>query len=378
MSSQGTAGQLLISGGGAAPTWTSTFPGVPPAPLTAGGVVYGTGSAVAVSAPGTAGQVLVSQGAGAPIWSSSTGSSISQGDSKVEVTDTGSNGKINFTCDNVDVADFNNGIIVFNNTGADQDFRIEGDTNTNLFFVDASTDRIGIGTSTPVSTLEINSFLPIVTWTDNNDSAASRIFQDDSKFQIDVDFANTKSGTYLAFNTDGSEKARLNGGGELLIGTTSTTANGGLLQLASGITFPATQVAATNANTLDDYEEGTWTPTITGSTSAGTATYATRVGRYTKIGNIVQYECYISYSSGTGTGDLRVTGLPFTSSSSYYAPAACTLENITLTANNYAVPYVQNSNTYVAMAQNPTGGGARAGIPYDVAGEIMLQGTYSV
>ena len=188
----------------------------------------------------------------------------------------------------------------------------------------------------------------------------------------------------LVFSTspDGTgspvERMRIPAAGGVQAITTISVGNATPAASGAGITFPATQSASTDANTLDDYEEGTWTPTITGSTSAGTATYATRVGRYTKIGNIVQYECYISYSSGTGTGDLRVTGLPFTSSSSYYAPAACTLENITLTANNYAVPYVQNSNTYVAMAQNPTGGGARAGIPYDVAGEIMLQGTYSV
>ncbi|MEZ4156371.1 MAG: hypothetical protein R3B52_00125 [Candidatus Paceibacterota bacterium] len=47
--------------------------------------------------------------------------------------------------------------VVWNEDGADSDFRIEGDTATNLFFVDASTDRIGIGTSTPAATLSIDS-----------------------------------------------------------------------------------------------------------------------------------------------------------------------------------------------------------------------------
>jgi hypothetical protein len=41
------------------------------------------------------------------------------------------------------------GTFVFNDSGADKDFRIEGDTNANLFFTDASTDRIGIGTDSP-------------------------------------------------------------------------------------------------------------------------------------------------------------------------------------------------------------------------------------
>jgi hypothetical protein len=45
------------------------------------------------------------------------------------------------------------GAVVFNDAGADVDFRVEGDTDANLLFVDASTDRVGIGTSTPVSAL---------------------------------------------------------------------------------------------------------------------------------------------------------------------------------------------------------------------------------
>jgi hypothetical protein len=48
-----------------------------------------------------------------------------------------------------------NGAVVMNENGADFDVRIEGDTNTNLFFTDASTDRIGIGTSTPGATLDV-------------------------------------------------------------------------------------------------------------------------------------------------------------------------------------------------------------------------------
>ena len=47
------------------------------------------------------------------------------------------------------------GSFVFNETGADKDFRIEGDSEANLFFADASTDRIGIGTATPAAPLEV-------------------------------------------------------------------------------------------------------------------------------------------------------------------------------------------------------------------------------
>ena len=54
----------------------------------------------------------------------------------------------------------------------------------------------------------------------------------------------------------------------------------------NGITFPATQVASADANTLDDYEEGTFTPTVTYS-GTNTPSHASQIGRYTKIGRIV-------------------------------------------------------------------------------------------
>ena len=81
----------------------------------------------------------------------------------------------------------------------------------------------------------------------------------------------------------------------------------------TGITFPATQSASTDANTLDDYEEGTWTPAIGGSSTDPTVTYSYRSGVYNKIGNMVyvQFGIKISAISG-GSGELRITGLPFT------------------------------------------------------------------
>ena len=48
------------------------------------------------------------------------------------------------------------GAVVFNDAGADVDFRVEGDTDANLLFVDASTDRVGIGTNTPDALLNVD------------------------------------------------------------------------------------------------------------------------------------------------------------------------------------------------------------------------------
>ena len=79
------------------------------------------------------------------------------------------------------------------------------------------------------------------------------------------------------------------------------------------IQFPATQNASSNANTLDDYEEGTWTPVLEGSTTNPTATYnALNRGVYTKIGNVVTVSFNLFTESKTGgSGDFLVAGLPF-------------------------------------------------------------------
>jgi len=89
----------------------------------------------------------------------------------------------------------------------------------------------------------------------------------------------------------------------------------GLIYTGQGIEFPATQVASANANTLDDYEEGTWTPTISIEGGSG-ALSATSIydARYTKIGRLVHVTCDVAWSNyyaNGGTGAVLFTGLPF-------------------------------------------------------------------
>jgi len=89
----------------------------------------------------------------------------------------------------------------------------------------------------------------------------------------------------------------------------------GLLTLASGqIKFPASQNASADANTLDDYEEGTWTPVWSpATTNFASITYAADTGgRYTKIGRLVYVQFFIQVSSYSGgSGLLRLQGFPF-------------------------------------------------------------------
>ena len=85
----------------------------------------------------------------------------------------------------------------------------------------------------------------------------------------------------------------------------------------AGITFPATQSASSDANTLDDYEEGDWTPTWIAASGTITANSNTS-GKYVKIGKVVYIWGYISYqSNASASGAVSVSGLPFTAGSGF-------------------------------------------------------------
>ena len=93
----------------------------------------------------------------------------------------------------------------------------------------------------------------------------------------------------------------------------------------AGITFPATQSASSNANTLDDYEEGTWTPSFTASTGGGTLSAA--VGTYVKIGKQVSVTIQISFTVPTTLTIDNITGLPFTSENTSQRAVGALREN---------------------------------------------------
>jgi hypothetical protein len=140
-----------------------------------------------------------------------------------------------------------------------------------------------------------------------------------------------------------------------------------------------TNAAGMTSETLDSYEEGTFTPTIVGVTTAGTGTYITQTGRYTKIGNCVRVEININWTAHTGTGAMRISGLPFTSLNvaSSTPPMSFYFNNIAMTASNYPQPYISSNSTQVIIAQAPVGGGAATTVPVDTSGgAILIAGVY--
>ena len=142
----------------------------------------------------------------------------------------------------------------------------------------------------------------------------------------------------------------------------------GVVELAQGqIKFPATQVASADANTLDDYEEGTWTPVFAQGGTNNTATYSYQLGTYTKVGNLVTVFFDIEASSITaGSGACSLKGLPFTVGSSM-AGYSCVNTRAMNVFNGYltnalATGFVEKSSTYIALQQVSTTTGQETSI----------------
>jgi hypothetical protein len=140
--------------------------------------------------------------------------------------------------------------LVINEIGAVFNVRIEGDTDANLFYTDATNNRVGVGIAAPTEKLDVVGKIKV---SDN-----------------------------LVIATSGK-----------------------------GIDFSATDGTGTS-ELLADYEEGTWTATLTAGTTAPT-TPVTVTGKYTKIGRQVTVTAYFADVATTGaSGIILVTGLPFT------------------------------------------------------------------
>lgn len=185
--------------------------------------------------------------------------------------------------------------------------------------------NVGLGNTSPATRIDIFGNGGGVTSTvrlgsNTNDSGTIQFFNSTASSVNSTISGNLEGGNAggdIRFSTkfvSGSltEKMRLDGSGNLLVGTTSATSGGAKLQTVDGITFPATQVASANANTLDDYEEGTWTPS---DGSVAGLSFTVTSATYVKVGRIVHCQFQLTYPTTANTSGARITGLPFTPAS---------------------------------------------------------------
>ena len=133
------------------------------------------------------------------------------------------------------------------------------------------------------------------------------------------------------------------------VGAATASASG------SGITFPASQSASSDANTLDDYEEGTWTPTQgAGLTVVGAFSSS---GRYTKVGRLVTLTGRVGGATSVATtaGTVMFTNLPFT-----------VLEQATTgTFTNSAINAIGGIGAFTTTAYSATTIGATASFDFN-------------
>lgn len=128
------------------------------------------------------------------------------------------------------------------------------------------------------------------------------------------------------------------------------------------------------------YEHGnlaSGTVTIQGTTSAGTATYGVAAGSYTRVGRMVFVQMTITWTAHTGTGDIRITGLPFTVviASNRLNMLNVIASNLAYTAGNYLAAGTE-SNTKSMLLYQVSAAAAVSGVPIDAAATLYISGTY--
>ena len=206
------------------------------------------------------------------------------------------NGEANLTFDGSTLGV--NGAAIFNESGADKDFRVESDGNANMLFVDGGTNRVGIGTTVAIATLNVladsgSQGIDVLGRSSDNRSRIQLSSNNGTTTYSQWDYNGTTvelkavANVPLVFRTNNTERVRIH--------------TNGVMSAVNGIAL-GVGTASTASNVLNDYEEGTFTPSLSISSSAA-------AGFYTKIGNIVH--AYFKITTNATGNNITMNGLPF-------------------------------------------------------------------
>ena len=279
------------------------------------------------------------------------------------------------------IGTFTSPVVISAGTAAAPSLTFTGDLNTGVFSSGADVFDVTTGgtakvrvdnTTAPLKEIFSSVYYPIATQVDIgtdpnqiplNQYLGTMAFQDSAGVNIDQATINT---------------ATISGGTATLSSAAVTAFSNVPLLTGGGLKFPPTQVANADPNTLDDYEEGTFTPTVIGNPTSGTATYTAQVGVYTKIGRLVTASFGITYTGGTGAGTLRVGGFPFLSvnTTNNYLLGSIAIGSIPAPAGSQVYCQIIPNAAEVWIQSFPLSGGNGSGIPYDGAGDIIGTITY--
>jgi hypothetical protein len=137
-----------------------------------------------------------------------------------------------------------------------------------------------------------------------------------------------------------------------------------------------------NEYQIKQYRNTSFTPTVVGTTTAGTGTYSSQVGHYTRMGNMVTFTLQLVWSAHTGTGNLRVSGLPFTSldeTGLEYVFPVSTNGQLTYTDGDTLLARMEkNSTQLLVQTEDGAGNYNNVTMASNGSGRILVTGQYFI
>lgn len=194
-------------------------------------------------------------------------------------------------------------------------------------------------------------------------------------------FSDVLSGQFfggtITYDSGAGHTLNLTGGsaGIVTVGGPAAPANA----FIGGVNFGNAPI--TDPYAMDWYEEGTFTPTIVGTGTAGTGTYTYQAGRFQRIGNRVNFNISLIWTAHTGTSSMRIDGLPYASASinANWASACSVLYGaLVIGAGKELGASVANGSSSVALYAQDQAGGAVSLLALDTAGTLYVSGSYEV
>ena len=256
--------------------------------------------------------------------------------------------------------------------------------DTNTLFVDASENKVGVGTTT-VTDAGVT-MTPSVTRAGGWDAklALQSTAADDFPALLFSNAATNRYGGIASTNdasgnvtnnvtavidffmssaTDGNVRIRTNTdvGSSAPVTQWQFTHDGNLKAMVdgNGIDFSASAGSNASSSVLDDYEEGAWTPVVAAGGTSVTFPNSYQIGKYQKVGNVVEAFFFLQFSGTNAGAHVQITGLPFTSaneSAGALRGGALTYFNIPVDSPGMVLPYVFHNATEFRLYAGNDGG----------------------